>query len=166
MPVQYETYARRLLHHLLDATHLSAARTWGSVQVELLARVRRIGGTAEVFPRPSGQGIQARIPVVTPEGATTTQDVRFLGRNGPGWLLRGTITAQKPLRSVLTPGHVQFSTQRPSSTCLVLNQAAPSWACCAPRAKHLQPDRQRPRGRVGRSAASVAPANIPARLVT
>ncbi|WP_405917993.1 DUF3710 domain-containing protein [Streptomyces sp. NBC_00728] len=76
----------------LQAFHVSAGRSWDSVRLELLARVRRNGGTAEEFIGRSGPGVQARVPVVTSEGANKVQDVRFIGRDGPGWLLRGTIT--------------------------------------------------------------------------
>ncbi|MFF3663258.1 DUF3710 domain-containing protein [Streptomyces olivochromogenes] len=73
----------------LQAFHVSAGRSWDSVRLELLARVRRNGGTAEEFIGRSGPGVQARVPVVTSEGASKVQDVRFVGLDGPGWLLRG-----------------------------------------------------------------------------
>ncbi|MFE2968888.1 DUF3710 domain-containing protein [Streptomyces sp. NPDC059340] len=57
-----------------------------------MARVRRNGGTAEEFIGRSEPGVQARVPVVTSEGANKVQDVRFVGLDGPGLLLRGTIT--------------------------------------------------------------------------
>ncbi|MFE6962975.1 DUF3710 domain-containing protein [Streptomyces sp. NPDC057696] len=76
----------------LQAFHVSAGRSWDSVRLELLARIRRDGGTAEEVIGPSGSGIQARVPVVTPGGEQKVMDVRFVGRDGPGWLLRGTVS--------------------------------------------------------------------------
>ncbi|MEU6846003.1 DUF3710 domain-containing protein [Streptomyces sp. NPDC046716] len=76
----------------LQAFRLSAGRSWGSVRLELLARIQRDGGAAEEVVGPSGPGIQARVPVVTPESEQKVMDVRFVGRDGPGWLLRGTVS--------------------------------------------------------------------------
>ncbi|MET7696885.1 DUF3710 domain-containing protein [Streptomyces sp. NPDC005485] len=76
----------------LQAFHVSVGRSWDSVRLELVARIRRDGGTAEEIIGPSGSGIQARVPVFTPGGEQKVMDVRFLGREGLGWLLRGTVS--------------------------------------------------------------------------
>ncbi|MER8044324.1 DUF3710 domain-containing protein [Streptomyces sp. NPDC094032] len=74
---------------LFDA---SAGLSWASVRRDLSEQVRQRGGTVREIIGRSGPELQANLFTSGPDGRTRTMDVRFVGREEQGRLLRGLIT--------------------------------------------------------------------------
>ncbi|MEU8542228.1 DUF3710 domain-containing protein [Streptomyces sp. NPDC048717] len=82
--------------HEASALQLQAYRgpdvRWAAVRAELIEGVEDRGGTAWERPGPGGTEVRCALAAESYEGRRTDTDVRMLGREGPGWLLRGTVT--------------------------------------------------------------------------
>ncbi|MFG2260178.1 DUF3710 domain-containing protein [Streptomyces mirabilis] len=76
----------------LQAFHALPGRNWDVIRGELRGKMVRGGGSAKEWAGPAGVEIRANVPTVRPGGSTTVMQVRFLGHDGPGWLLRGVVT--------------------------------------------------------------------------
>lgn len=62
---------------------------WPEVREELAAGISSSGGVADVVEGNLGEELRATVPVTNEEGEEGTQAVRFVGFDGPRWLLRG-----------------------------------------------------------------------------
>jgi Protein of unknown function (DUF3710) len=67
---------------------------WEDVRVELAQEIRNLGGQAQEADGPFGPELQARVPTEPGSGQTDLQPARYIGVDGPRWLLRGTISGQ------------------------------------------------------------------------
>lgn len=67
---------------------------WEDVRVELAQEIRNLGGQAHEADGPFGPELQARVPTEPGSGQTGLQPARYIGVDGPRWLLRGTISGQ------------------------------------------------------------------------
>ncbi|MET7780736.1 DUF3710 domain-containing protein [Streptomyces sp. NPDC005388] len=76
----------------LQAFHALPDRNWDVIRGELSAKITRGGGSAKDCAGPAGVEIRASVPTIRPGGSMTVMQVRFLGQDGPGWLLRGVVT--------------------------------------------------------------------------
>jgi hypothetical protein len=65
---------------------------WEDVRGEIAAEIRNAGGQAQEAPGPFGTELRARVPTEPDSGRTDLQPARYLGVDGPRWLLRGTIS--------------------------------------------------------------------------
>ncbi|BAU86839.1 hypothetical protein SLA_5970 [Streptomyces laurentii] len=65
---------------------------WATVRAEFIDGVREQGGTARERTGPHGVEIRCTLPADSGEDPEAGPDLRVLGREGPGWLLRGTVT--------------------------------------------------------------------------
>lgn len=64
---------------------------WEEVCEELAKGITESGGTVDRGDGPLGLQLSASVPAVTPEGENVMQQVRFVGVEGPRWLLRGVM---------------------------------------------------------------------------
>ncbi|NQU36271.1 MAG: DUF3710 domain-containing protein [Actinobacteria bacterium] len=62
---------------------------WSEVREELAAGITSSGGVADVVEGSLGDELRATVPVTNEDGEAATQQVRFVGFDGPRWLLRG-----------------------------------------------------------------------------
>ncbi|MFB7747592.1 DUF3710 domain-containing protein [Streptomyces sp. NPDC059095] len=76
----------------LQAFHDLPGRNWDAIRGELRGKVVQGGGSAQEWAGPAGVELRANVATMRPGGSTTVMQVRFLGHNGPGWLLRGVVT--------------------------------------------------------------------------
>lgn len=83
----------------LQAFHAVPGRNWDTVRSELADGVRRRGGTAVEWVGAAGLEVRAQLPGGRPGGAPTVKPVRFLGHDGPGWLLRGVVSGAGAART-------------------------------------------------------------------
>jgi hypothetical protein len=67
---------------------------WDDVRVELAQEIRNLGGQAQEADGPFGTELQARVPTEPGSGQTDLQPARYIGVDGPRWLLRGTISGE------------------------------------------------------------------------
>lgn len=74
---------------------------WEDVRVELAQEIRNLGGQAQEADGPFGPELQARVPTEPGSGQTGLQPARYIGVDGPRWLLRGTISGQAATRPEL-----------------------------------------------------------------
>jgi hypothetical protein len=84
-------------HSSLQIQAFAAPKTgdlWEDVRVELAQEIRNIGGQAQEADGPFGPELQARVPTEPDSGQTDLQPARYIGVDGPRWLLRGTISGQ------------------------------------------------------------------------
>ncbi|HLS15322.1 MAG TPA: DUF3710 domain-containing protein [Beutenbergiaceae bacterium] len=67
---------------------------WSDLREEIVASIKKQGGTAQ--ERTGGFGVEllARLPVRMPDGRSGTRPARFLGVDGPRWFLRGVLTGK------------------------------------------------------------------------
>ena len=68
---------------------------WPQVRRELAAGITKDGGLADVDESadpPPGGTIKARLPFPQPDGKMGMADVRFVGTDGPRWMLRGVLS--------------------------------------------------------------------------
>ena len=81
--------------------------TWPQVRQELAAQITRDGGLADVDE--TAGDLRAQLPFPQPDGSVALGAVRFVGVDGPRWLLRGVLSgraaaepaAAEPLLGVL-----------------------------------------------------------------
>ncbi|MFI7497868.1 DUF3710 domain-containing protein [Streptomyces sp. NPDC049687] len=76
----------------LQAYHRTPGRSWDTVRADLLAKLSRDGASVREWAGPAGVELRAEVPVVRRDGSHATMHSRFLGFDGPGWLLRGVVT--------------------------------------------------------------------------
>ncbi|MFJ8104624.1 DUF3710 domain-containing protein [Streptomyces sp. NPDC096132] len=76
----------------LQAYHRTPSRSWDTVRADLLAKLSRDGASVREWAGPAGVELRADVPVVRRDGTPATMHSRFLGFDGPGWLLRGVVT--------------------------------------------------------------------------
>jgi len=74
---------------------------WEDVRVELAQEIRNLGGQAQEADGPFGPELRARVPTEPGSGQTDLQPARYIGVDGPRWLLRGTISGQAATRPEL-----------------------------------------------------------------
>ena len=68
---------------------------WPQVRRELAAGITKDGGLADVDDSPLGPlagTVKARVPFPQPDGKMGLADVRFIGTDGPRWMLRGVLS--------------------------------------------------------------------------
>jgi hypothetical protein len=67
---------------------------WEDVRAELAQEIGSLGGQAQEASGPFGPELRARVPIEPGSGQTDLQPARYIGVDGPRWLLRGTISGQ------------------------------------------------------------------------
>jgi hypothetical protein len=68
---------------------------WPQVRQELAAGITKDGGLADVDTAddgPTAGTVKARVPFPQPDGKMGLADVRFIGTDGPRWMLRGVLS--------------------------------------------------------------------------
>jgi len=65
---------------------------WDEVRQEIAEGIRGGQGKAREVDGPFGRELQAEVVVTTEEGSQVRQPVRFIGRDGERWFLRGVVT--------------------------------------------------------------------------
>jgi hypothetical protein len=65
---------------------------WQEVRQELAAEITSNGGLADLEDGEDGRTLRAQIPFPQPDGSTALGTVRFIGTDGPRWLLRGVLS--------------------------------------------------------------------------
>ncbi len=70
---------------------------WDEVRAELAASVAKQGGTVDEAAGPFGPELRVKMPVRAADGRRGTQNVRFVGADGPRWFLRGVIHGKAAL---------------------------------------------------------------------
>lgn len=75
----------------LQAFRLDERSGWDAVRAALESEVRARGGEAEQWSGRVGVELRAVVPVVSDARGRDSVTVRFLGCDGPGWLLRGVV---------------------------------------------------------------------------
>ncbi|MFD7910755.1 DUF3710 domain-containing protein [Streptomyces sp. NPDC059752] len=91
-----------LIRDASAALQLQAFRTagepeWEQVCMRLAVDVRARGGEAEQGVGRAGVELRAVIPVVSGPHEPSSRTVRFIGCDGPGWLLRGVVSGEVAL---------------------------------------------------------------------
>jgi hypothetical protein len=61
---------------------------WGEVSEEIASGISQQGGTADLADGPFGRELLGRVPAQLPDGKVGFQPMRFVGVDGPRWLLR------------------------------------------------------------------------------
>lgn len=61
---------------------------WRDVSEEIASGISQQGGTADVTDGPFGRELLGRVPAQLPDGKVGFQPMRFVGVDGPRWLLR------------------------------------------------------------------------------
>ncbi|MFG2296296.1 DUF3710 domain-containing protein [Streptomyces sp. NPDC048603] len=67
---------------------------WEQVRLRLEADVRARGGEVEQRSGQAGVELRAVVPVVRESHGRDSMTVRFIGCDGPGWLLRGVVNGE------------------------------------------------------------------------
>jgi hypothetical protein len=65
---------------------------WEDVRAEIATEIRSLGGFAQEAEGAFGTELQARVPTEPGNPGSELQPARYLGVDGPRWLLRGTIS--------------------------------------------------------------------------
>ncbi|MET9855765.1 DUF3710 domain-containing protein [Streptomyces sp. NPDC006450] len=78
----------------LQAFRTSEEAEWARICTRLESDVRGRGGEVERWSGRAGVELRAVIPVVGDARGRDTMTVRFLGCDGPGWLLRGVVSGE------------------------------------------------------------------------
>ncbi|MEU8773495.1 DUF3710 domain-containing protein [Streptomyces sp. NPDC048606] len=81
----------------LQAFRTSGEPEWERVCARLEADVRARGGEAERWSGRTGVELRAVIPVARNARGHDSRTVRFIGCDGPGWLLRGVVSGDVAL---------------------------------------------------------------------
>ena len=74
---------------------------WDDLRAEIAAEVSAAGGRSEETTGPFGVEVAAQVPVQPGQPASGLFAARFVGVDGPRWLLRGTISGQAASRPEL-----------------------------------------------------------------
>ncbi|MFE7333200.1 DUF3710 domain-containing protein, partial [Streptomyces sp. NPDC057565] len=82
----------------LQAFLATPETSWNIIRVDMTNKMRTQGGVVKEWGGRAGLEIRAVVPVVTESGQSAVRDVRILGCDGPGWMLRGVVsgTGAKP----------------------------------------------------------------------
>lgn len=64
---------------------------WDEILGELSGGINEAGGQAEIGDGPLGKQLKANVPAQDEEGQPVLQAVRFVGHEGPRWVLRGVM---------------------------------------------------------------------------
>jgi Protein of unknown function (DUF3710) len=67
---------------------------WDDVRGEIAEEIGKVGGDSQEVRGPFGTELHARVPAEPDSGLTGLQPARYIGVDGPRWLLRGTIGGQ------------------------------------------------------------------------
>ncbi|MFJ8011113.1 DUF3710 domain-containing protein [Streptomyces sp. NPDC096339] len=78
----------------LQAFRSDESAWWDVVRAKLQSDIRARGGEAEPWAGRVGVELRAVVPVVSDVHGRDSMTVRFLGCDGPGWLLRGVVTGE------------------------------------------------------------------------
>lgn len=73
--------------------------TWDGVRAELVEEVESRGGKHQEIDGPFGPELLAQFPAKAPDGSDAIQPARFIGIEGPRWVLRATILGAAGLES-------------------------------------------------------------------
>ncbi|WP_313409249.1 DUF3710 domain-containing protein [Aeromicrobium sp.] len=73
--------------------------TWDGVRTELREQVEERKGTFTEVDGPFGPEILAQFPATAPDGSAAIQPARFIGIEGPRWVVRATILGAAGLES-------------------------------------------------------------------
>ncbi|MFB6776450.1 DUF3710 domain-containing protein [Streptomyces sp. NPDC056352] len=76
----------------LQTFHAASKILWNSTRVEMMNKMRAQGGTVKEWAGRAGLEIRASVPVVMESGQSAVKNVRVLGCDGPGWMLRGIVS--------------------------------------------------------------------------
>ncbi len=74
---------------------------WEDVRGEIAEEIRSVGGESQEAEGPFGPELLARVPTEPGGVPLDLQPARYLGVDGPRWLLRGTISGQAASRPEL-----------------------------------------------------------------
>ncbi|MFE7382069.1 DUF3710 domain-containing protein [Streptomyces zhihengii] len=75
----------------LQAFRASCESSWASIREQMVSRLRTQGATVREWVGLAGIEIRAVISADV-DGRPTTQNIRVLGCDGPGWMLRGIVS--------------------------------------------------------------------------
>ncbi|MFD8693466.1 DUF3710 domain-containing protein [Kitasatospora purpeofusca] len=78
----------------LQAFHAAQDGAWARAREILAQRVRGLGGEAREWAGRAGIELRCDVPVQRERGIRGLQTIRMLGCDGPGWLLRATVTGE------------------------------------------------------------------------
>ncbi|MEU4119826.1 DUF3710 domain-containing protein [Kitasatospora sp. NPDC028055] len=78
----------------LQAFHASQDSGWARAREILAQRVRGLGGEVREWAGRAGIELRCDVPVQQDRGFRRLQTIRMLGCDGPGWLLRATVTGE------------------------------------------------------------------------
>jgi hypothetical protein len=67
---------------------------WEDVRGEIAEEIRGVGGQSQEVDGPFGTELWARVPADPSNQLSDLQPARYIGVDGPRWLLRGTISGQ------------------------------------------------------------------------
>ena len=73
--------------------------TWDGVRAELIEQVGERKGTFTEVDGPFGPEVLAQFPATAPDGSAAIQPARFIGIEGPRWVVRATILGAAGLES-------------------------------------------------------------------
>ncbi|MFJ1744244.1 Protein of unknown function [Streptomyces sp. ScaeMP-e48] len=76
----------------LQAFIASEETVWEVVRADMISKMRKQGNSVETIVDKAGIEIRATVSVMTEPGATGTRDIRVLGSDGPGWMLRAVVS--------------------------------------------------------------------------
>ncbi|MEU6921634.1 DUF3710 domain-containing protein [Streptomyces sp. NPDC046631] len=76
----------------LQAFRANSNVLWDSIRADMISRMRAQGGKVKEWADRAGLEIRASVPAVTESGESVTMDVRVLGSDGPGWMLRAVVS--------------------------------------------------------------------------
>jgi hypothetical protein len=74
---------------------------WDDVRDEIAEEIGSVGGESHEAEGPFGTELRARVPTEPGNPVSDLQPARYLGVDGPRWLLRGTISGQAASRGEL-----------------------------------------------------------------
>lgn len=76
----------------LQAFIATTGEPWDIARFDMMNKMRAQGGVVKEWGGRAGLEIRAVVPVETGSGQSVTRNVRIIGCDGPGWLLRGVIS--------------------------------------------------------------------------
>ncbi|MEU3137663.1 DUF3710 domain-containing protein [Streptomyces sp. NPDC006854] len=76
----------------LQAFNANSLSVWNAVRADMISNMRAQGNWAETWVDRAGIEIRATISVVTEPGIIRAREIRVLGSDGPGWMLRAVVS--------------------------------------------------------------------------
>ncbi|MEU3262487.1 DUF3710 domain-containing protein [Streptomyces bacillaris] len=76
----------------LQAFNANSVTVWNAVRADMISKMRAQGNSAETWVDRAGIEIRATISVVTEPGVIGAREIRVLGSDGPGWMLRAVVS--------------------------------------------------------------------------